>query len=350
MDGKRGHRFYKIPIVLTLCFVFFPLCSVKANGVDSLKVKSLRLFDTFSTWCQDNNVADRLDVGLSLGTMGIGVEAITPVTRWTNVRIGVDWLPSISMPMYFSLSTYSDGLPTGNFNRVQEILYNMTGIEIDDRVRMNGKGSMVNFKLLIDVFPFQHNRHWHFTAGFFAGTSQIAKALNDFVEKPTLVGLNVYNRAYDYFTNLKSIFTVPLGGGGYMDPDLVEELQDKFKRYGRIGIRIGDFKDGSPYIMEPAPDGTVSAKAYVNHFKPYLGAGYSTGLDRNHKWHLGVDLGVLFWGGDPRVINHDYVSDKDINFTKDLVNIRGKVGEYMKIVHALPVYPVLSLKISYSIF
>lgn len=312
--------------------------------------KIANLHEVVATWCEDHNVADRMDVGLSLGDMGLGLELSVPVTKWANVRAGIDWLPQITVPLYFSLSTYSDGLPTGNFNRVQELLYEMTGIEIDDQVKMKGKASMVNFKLLVDVFPFQDNRHWHFTAGFYAGTSQVAKAINDKNEMPTLVGLNVYNRAYNYFTNLESIFDVPLGGGGYMDPDIVEQLQEKFRHYGRIGIRIGDFKNGESYIMEPAPDGSVSAKAFVNHFKPYLGAGYSTDLDSKHRWHFGVDFGVLFWGGDPKVINHDYVSGKDINFTKDLVNIRGKVGEYMKVVHALPIYPMLSVKVSYTIW
>lgn len=304
----------------------------------------------FTEWSRKNGVADHLDVGFSLSTMGLGIEASTPITRWVTMRAGIDWLPKISLPMYFSLSTYSDGLPTGNFNDVSQLLYSLTGIELDDRVKMNGKGSMVNFKLLFDVFPWQQNRHWHVTAGFFAGTSQIAKAVNDRDEMPTLVGLNVYNRAYNYFTNLQSIFDVPLGGGGYLDPDIVEDLQEKFNRYGRLGIHIGDFKDGSPYIMEPAPDGSVSAKAFVNHFKPYLGAGYSTNLDPECRWNISVDLGVLFWGGDPKVINHDYTAGKDINFTKDLVNIKGKVGQYMDVVHSLPVYPMLAVKVSYNIF
>ena len=134
-----------------------------------------------------------------------------------------------------------------------------------------------------------------------------------------------------------------------MDPDLVEELQEKFRQYGRMGIHIGDFKDGTPYIMEPSPDGMVSAKAYVNHFKPYLGAGYNTDIDRDGRWHFGVDLGVLFWGGAPDVINHDYTTGKDINFTKDLINVRGKVGSYVRAIKSFPVFPVLAVRFSYTI-
>lgn len=308
-----------------------------------------KCFDVARQWCDSHNVANHLDAGITLGSMGIGIEVKTPVTKWIDLRLGVDWMPPFDVPMHFNLNTFASGKPTNNFKNIAKRLYNLTGIEMDETVNMTGRGSMVNFKMLVDVFPVPTNRHWHITAGFFAGTSMVGKAYNTREEKPTLVGLNIYNRAYDYFTNLKSIFNVPLGGGAYMDPDLVEEIQDKFNKYGRMGVHIGDFKDGKPYILTPAPDGTISARAFVNHFKPYLGAGYATDLDRNGKWHFGVDLGVLFWGGEPNVINHDYQTGKDISFTHELINIRGKVGDYMKIIKSFPVFPVLEIRFSYSI-
>lgn len=301
------------------------------------------------SWCREHHVADGLDVGLSLGDTGIGIDVKTPVTKWVDLRLGVDWLPRFSVPMDFGLNTYSDGMPTGNFANVAQMVYNNTGIEMDETVYMHGVGSMINFKLLADVYPVPSNRHWHITAGFLAGTSQIGKAYNFNEEKPTLVALNIYNRGYEYFTNLEDIFNVPTGGNTYLDPDLVEKIQDKFRSYGRMGVHIGEFKDGSPYIMEPAPDGSVSAKAFVNHFKPYLGAGYNTDLDGAGKWHFGVDLGVLFWGGAPNIINHDYANNRDVNFTKDLVNIPGKVGDYMKAIKSFPVYPVITVRFSYTI-
>lgn len=302
-----------------------------------------------SGWCKEHNVADRLDVGVSVGTLGIGLEVKTPATKWVDVRAGIDWVPRFKVPMDFNLSTFEDGLPTGNFHNVAQMVYEYTGLEMDESVRMYGIGSMVNFKLLADIYPVPTNRHWHITAGFYAGTSQIGRAYNSHVEKPTLVALNIYNRAFEYFSNVEDIYDVALGGGTYMDPELVLKLKEKFNHYGRLGIHIGDFKSGGSYIMEPSPDGTVTAKALVNHFKPYLGGGYSTELDSEGKWHFGVDVGVLFWGGVPRVINHDYLTDRDINFTKDLMNIRGKVGDYVKIMKGFPVYPMLSFRFSYTI-
>lgn len=328
--------------------------SLKDNAV-SLKDNLVNFKDTavhfvnnkctlVRNWCEENEVANHLEGSISVGSMGLGLEIQTPATKWVNVRAGIDWLPRFKVKMKFSLNTFSEELPTGSFNKVAQMVYDFTGIEMDETVKMYGVGSMVNFKLLADIYPVPSNRHWHITAGFYAGTSEIGKAYNFYEEKPTLVGLNLYNRAYEYFTNVTDIYDVPL-----LDPDLVEKLQKRFKKYGRLGIHLGDFKDGRPYIMEPAPDGSVSAKAFVNHFKPYLGGGYATDLDREGRWHLGVDLGVLFWGGAPNVINHDYVSDKDISLTKDLVRIRGKVGDYVRIIKSFPVYPVLAVRFSYSI-
>ncbi|MCH5229691.1 MAG: hypothetical protein J1F12_06845 [Muribaculaceae bacterium] len=308
-----------------------------------------QIWNNVKIWSKTNHVADGLQASIDIGSMGIGLEINTTVTKWVNLRAGIDWIPQFKSPLSFNLNTYSDGIPTGNFNHVADILYETTGISIDETVHMTGKGHMFNFKLIADIFPVQKNRHWYFSVGFFAGTSMIAKAINTYGEKPTLVGLNIYNHAYQYFTNLESIYDVPLGGGAYMNPELVEKIRDKLSAYGRMGVHIGDFKNGTPYIMEPAPDGTVSAKAFVNHFKPYLGAGYTTNIDKEGKWNVGIDLGVLFWGGVPDVINHDYTTGKDINFSKDLINIRGKVGKYIDTFKKFPVYPVLALRFSYTI-
>lgn len=336
-----------ISIFLLLITVMTPF---GAKSQVKILPKVTETWDTVRGWCLQHHVADGLDVGISIGTTGLGLEVKTPVTKWVDLRAGIDWMPKFKLPLYFNLNTFADGVPTGNFSHVAQMVYDNTGILMDETVQMYGSGQMLNFKLLADIFPVPSNRHWHITAGFYAGNSMIGKAYNHKSEMPTLVGLNLYNRGYEYFTNPDlDIFDVPLGGNTFLDPELAERIRAKFEQYGRMGIHIGDFKDGTPYIMEPAPDGTVSAKAFVNHFKPYLGAGYNTDLDPKGKWHLGVDLGFLIWGGVPDIVNHDYVTGKDVSFTKDLVKVRGKVGTYVKAVKAFPVYPVLAVRFTYSI-
>lgn len=324
--------------------------SVISYGDSTPTSPSVRTPFNFKEWSVKNNVLDHLDVGVSVGSMGLGLSVSSPVTKWVNLRAGIDWVPEFKVPLYFNLNTYADGMATDNFNHVAQMLYDITGIQMDETVTMHGYGHMLNFKLIADVYPVPSNRHWHVSAGFYAGTSQIGKSYNTKAEKPTLVALNIYNRAYSYFTSPElDIFDVPLGGGNYLDPDMVEKLQQRFSSYGRMGIHIGDFKDGTPYIMDPAPDGSVSAKAFVNHFKPYLGAGYSTQLDKSGKWNVAVDLGVLFWGGRPNVVNYDYTENREVSFTHDLINLRGKVKHYMKTIKSFPVYPVLEVRFSYNI-
>lgn len=300
------------------------------------------------SWFKANHVADNLDVALTLGTGGLGIEVATTVTRWAKLRAGFEWMPSVHVPMNFDLTTFgNDGMPGDNFSHVQEVVYNMTGLEIDNTVKMISKPTLSNFKLLVDVFPFQNNKHWHFTTGFYLGGKVVAKSHNDRGEMPTLVGLNIYNRLYNFFNNLtnEDIFDVYIGSGAYMAPEEVLRVQERLRHYGRIGIHIGDYKNGEPYYMEPASDGSVSAKAYANIFKPYLGFGYSGALDADKRWNVGVEAGAIFWGGVPDIIIHD-----GVNMTKDLVNIRGRVGDYIRIVKALPVYPSINFKISYTIF
>ena len=335
----------KSRISLFSAFVF-----LAGNFVADAAIPFKEEIGNFTEWCKKNNVANHLSVGVEFGMAGIGFEVSTPVTRWVELRAGLDWFPHFKVPVTFDINTFADGMPSNQFSHVQELLYDLTGLTIDNEITMNGSTDMVNFKLLADVYPFQNNRHWHFTAGFYAGTATIAKMKNAKSEMPDLVALNIYNRAYEYFVNIENIYDVPIGGGIYMDPEQVAYYQQRFKAYGHMGIHIGDFKDGTPYIMEPAPDGTVSARAVVNHFKPYLGAGYSTWLDKDKKWKFSVDVGALFWGGAPSVINHDYKLDRDINFTKDLIDIEGKAGNYMRVVKALPVYPMVMVKFSYNIF
>lgn len=301
-----------------------------------------------SKWCKDHDVATNLDIAVTVGTGGLGLEVATPVTRWARLRTGVEWVPNIKVPMNFDLTTFgTDGLPSDNFSSVQELVYEMTGLEMDNKVKMISKPNICNFKLLVDVFPFQNNKHWHFTAGFYLGSDVLATSRNDRDEMPTLVGLNVYNRTYKYFTGLteSEIYDVYLGADTYMSPEEVRNLQERLRRYGRLGIHIGDYKNGTPYYMEPDSDGSVSAKAFINRFKPYLGFGYSGSLDAEKRWNIGVEAGAMFWGGTPDIITHD-----GVNMTKDLEHVRGKVGDYLKFVKALPVYPMVNLKISYTIF
>lgn len=170
-------------------------------------------------------------------------------------------------------------------------------------------------------------------------------------DMPSLLAMNIYNKLYaDVMSGeiLESPFLESLGVE--LDPEVCDVMRDKLSAYGELAIHIGDFKvidetTGQemlkPYFMVPDKDGTVSAKAKVNRFRPYLGFGYGGALSKDGKLQASFDAGVQFWGGAPKVVTHDGT------VLNDLVNLRGKVGDYMDLMKCLPVYPTLDFRISY---
>lgn len=303
-------------------------------------------FADVKQWCKEKGVADNLSFSFTLGTGGLGLELSTPLTSRARLRTGVEWIPSFTVPLNFELTSFSENGASNDISHIQEMVKDLMGLDIDDKVTMDAKPNMLNYKLLVDVFPFRNNRHWYVSAGFYVGSPIVGRAKNNRSEMQTLVGVNIYNRAYRYFTSPDfDPYMVAIGNGTYLDPEVAMDYREKFERYGSVGIHIGNFKDGTPYIMEPTKDGRVSAKAKTNNFRPYLGIGYNGTVDKGGRLDLGFDAGVLFWGGAPNVITHD-----GVNMTKDLVDIRGKVGDYMSLMKALPVYPILNFKITYTIF
>lgn len=291
-------------------------------------------------------ILNKLELGMTLGTTGIGLEVASPVTEWARVRTGVSFVPSFDVPMHFGITTYTDGtaVNSGNFGKIRDLMYQLSGYEMDDVVDINGSPKMANFKFMVDVYPLRNNKHWHLTVGFYTGPKRIAKAINTMTEMPSLLAIGMYNRLYDYTIN-DGFIDNPIYNDIYLDPEQADMLKEKLEAYGRIGIHIGDFKDGRPYYMEPGKDGTVKAKAYVNTFRYYAGFGFGGAMSEDKRWNISMDAGAMFWGGSPKVINHE-----GVDMTHELVNVPGKVGDYLSLMKSLKVYPVLNMKISYTFF
>lgn len=295
-------------------------------------------------------IFNKLEAGITLGTTGFGIEFATPVTEWAKVRVGASFMPHFTVPMHFGITSYTDGtsVNSNNFGKIQDLMYKISGYEMDDRVDVEATPRMANYKVMVDVFPLAKNRRWHVTLGFYTGPRRIAMAVNTMEEMPSLLAISMYNRLYDATQEpdfIENISSQPIFNNVYIDPEVAYELQQKLAEYGRLGIRMGDFKDGSPYYMEPGKDGTVRANAYVNTMRWYTGLGYETSVSKDKHWNIGFDLGVMFWGGAPKVITND-----NVNMTDDLDNIRGKVGDYMKLARHMKVYPTFEFKFSYVFF
>ena len=67
--------------------------------------------------------------------------------------------------------------------------------------------------------------------------------------------------------------------------------------------------------------------------------------EKNDGMKIELDAGLMFWGGTPEIITHD-----GTDLAKDVENIGGKVGRYVRYVKALKVYPVINLKVSFRLF
>ena len=53
----------------------------------------------------------------------------------------------------------------------------------------------------------------------------------------------------------------------------------------------------------------------------------------------------MFWGGTPDIITHD-----GTHLSKDVINIGGKVGDYVDLIKGVKAFPVLNLRITRRLF
>ena len=312
---------------------------------------------------QAQNMFNHLDLGVTLGTTGIGLDAAMPVGDYVKLRTGFEVMPRFNYDMNFGVESF-DGTGTSidqsTFNRMADVLYGLTGFKVDQNVTMKGKPTMWNFKFMVDVYPFKNNKHWHFTAGFHWGPSKIAEAVNAQEDSPSLFAVGMYNHIYDVaYADWVLDIPTPLietetTGAVYMDPSMEKTILSM----GRMGIPIGKYshdmtdaqgnihKKGETYYMQPNENSMVTVEARTNSFKPYLGVGYEGRLIKgNDNYKIGFDAGVMFWGGTPSIITHD-----GMDLANDVEDINGKVGDYVKLIKGVKAFPVLNLRITRRIF
>ena len=311
---------------------------------------------------------NHLDVGVTLGTTGLGVEASMPLSSYVWVRSGLSFLPRVEVPMTFDIQIGDDPEESQRkFDRMSSVLESFAGSPVSDEVKMIGKATMWNWHVLFDIYPLQKNLHWRVTAGFFLGPTNVAEAFNKTESTASLLAVDIYNNTYDKLhgktlRELAAVKLIDLGPGYediYFDLDLLLKMQNLFDNAGRMGIHLGDYthditdeegnvihKKGDPYVMTPDADHMVKANMKVNAFKPYIGIGYDGRLAKgNDRLHVGFDAGIMLWGGKPSLYTHD-----GTDLINDVEGITGKVGDYVKLASDLVVYPVANVRFTYTIF
>lgn len=309
---------------------------------------------------------NHLDLGVTLGTTGVGIDMAMPVTNYARLRTGFSYVPRIEVPMSFSVQVGDDpSTSQTKFDKLSEMLTSFTGKPVSNEVKMTGRPTFWNWNLLVDVFPLKNNRHWHVTAGFYLGPSRVAEAYNNTESMSSLLSVSIYNNMYDKLhgktrrelaaTTLFEIPGMDLGN----NIETLALMQQKLDNYGRMGVHMGVYKHdivdeegnvihkkGEDYIMEPDDDNMVKADMKVNSFKPYIGFGYDGRLlKRNDKVKIGFDAGVMFWGGTPRLTTHD-----GTDLIHDVEQVPGKVGDYVDIIKKASVFPVVNARLSFRLF
>jgi hypothetical protein len=357
----------------------------------------------------EKGILNHMDIGVNVGTLGIGIDVAMPVGDYVRIRAGYNYMPRITLHSNFNIETsngsysnllskvdkindklaeYNIDLNTPGYEEYKKMYDKFSKVEKRDYVTMGLKPNVHQFKFLVDVLPFKNNKHWSFTAGFFVGPSDVGDACN--LEKETLIleGINAYNSIYkDY----------PQNGinGAFLRPrDQAQD--DPFYRTGLAGFKLGTFDDGEMAMMVPDKNATVRAEMEVNKFRPYLGFGYNTHLSKDKKWNMNVDAGILFLCGAPSIYvdnvykidaskirfdeegwykggmgfdtDNNYYGDivrwnqvewrydpcgelrNHVDMVHDLHDIPGKVGNMVHTASKFKVYPNASVTFSYRLF
>lgn len=300
-----------------------------------------------------------LELGVTAGSTGLGVELAAPIGKMVQVRTGFSYMPEFEPTMNFGVQVGDDPAESQTkFENMSAILENMVGHDVKNSIDMIGDPNIYNWNVMVDVFPFKNNRHWHVTAGFFLGPSTFAKACNSTADMTSLLAVDMYNNMYDFFVE-ERYWDEPLYGDIYLDPDMGATMKSKLEYYGRMGMPLGKYahdvydsegnvvhQKGDTYVMTPDENSMVKARVKVNKFKPYVGFGYKGRLSkRNDRFNIAFDAGVMMWGGTPSLITHD-----GTDLIKDIDDVPGKVGKYADLLEAFKVYPLLNLRITYRLF
>lgn len=364
------------------CFLVFASLGLsgfaQSNGLNSnnptfneLEIKEQSNYIPVFQFWKEHDIFQHLDVSLTAGSTGIGLDVSSPIGEYVQIRAGYEYMPRFTKIMKFDMTI--NGQPArsydedGNrqetkFDKLKEFLYGFTGYDVEDHADMIGNPTINNFKLLVDVSPFKEHhilRNFHFTAGFYLGPSKFAEAVNTTETMVSLVSAGLYNNIYTKAINGESLIDFSsfssLQG---VSIELPEQVRQKFVDFGKLGFAVGyyardmvdskgvEHKAGERYIVEPNENSMVVVEAKSNSFKPYVGFGYGGRLmKKRDDWKLSFDCGVMFWGGTPDLYVHD-----GMNLTKDVENITGQVGTYVDLLKAFKVYPVLSFRLTKRIF
>ena len=100
-------------------------------------------------------VANRIGIGVGVGTEGIGIDVATPLSKYVQARVGVNFIPNI------------------NINATADVSANVNGTAYDSEIDLKGKFKRTTVDLKLDCYPFPNSSSFFITAGLSFGGSKL---------------------------------------------------------------------------------------------------------------------------------------------------------------------------------
>lgn len=287
---------------------------------------------------QSRGYFTHIEGAFTAGTTGLGFDVGFPLQEWGRLRIGGVWRPRGHYSDEYAVHV-KDEAQWEQFGALMSIFI---GVQPEKYVEMEGKSSMNNFKLLVDFFPIKKHRNFHITVGFFLGNSNFVEAMNTSRGSNTVAAIKSYNTLLQRAINGEDIDFSVLGLS--LNKSDSKKLYEKLIDMEEVTIPLGERTDANS--NKTVVNATINDKdvieitAKVNSFKPYIGAGYELPITKDKRTKIGIDAGILIWGGKPKVEAFEGLS-----------NVAGHNTEgYLKSADKYSVYPEASIRISQRIW
>ncbi len=262
---------------------------------------------------QENMEAFRhLSIGAEAGLHGLGVELAMPVQKHLVLKVGYNWAPSGDL-----LST-DINIDTQDLKEAQEqsdaFLHFQNKFEDNSVINAGLQMGLTNYKAMINWYPFTTGR-FYLAGGFY----------------------------YTPGKNQDDPFLRISGNTTENDWAALQELREKTNNDNYdIALTIGDEKYP---VIEKDGCGYMQADFKFDPLKYYVGMGLGRSVP-NKIVGLQFELGAMIYHNSVL-----YCQDKEVGSIMDAAEGLGNdAKEFLEYVDKYPIYPQLTLRLSFRLF
>lgn len=107
----------------------------------------------------ENKIFNHLDIALTAGSSGLGIEFASPIGNMVQLRTGFSFMPEFRPKMNFGVQVGDDPEESkSKFEQMSSALSKLVGYEVDNTIDMIGDPNIYNWSVLVDVRPFKNNK------------------------------------------------------------------------------------------------------------------------------------------------------------------------------------------------